>query len=84
MGVQVVLLAELVCDGDAGQVFAPFTLHRVDIEEDGQGGQKPQEDQQEDTDLQPLTVHVGTSKADEEKNILDTIAAQTSLLKCTV
>lgn len=38
--VQVILLAELVCDGDAGQVFAPVTLDRVDVEEDGKGGQK--------------------------------------------
>lgn len=69
MCVQVVLLTELVCDGDTGQVFAPVTLHRVDVEEDGQGGEKTQEDQQEDTDLDPLPVHVRTAKAEEgEKN----------------
>lgn len=63
MCVQVVLLAELVRDGDAGQVFAPVTLDRVDVEEDGKGGQKTQEDQQEDTDLDPFPVHVGTAEA---------------------
>lgn len=68
MCVQVVLLAELVCDGDAGQVFAPVTLHRVDVEEDGKGGEKTQEDQQEDTDLDPFPVHVRTAKAEEENN----------------
>lgn len=63
--VQVVLLAELVCDGDTGQVFAPVALHGVDVEEDGQGGEKAQKDQQEDTDLDPLPVHIGTPKAED-------------------
>lgn len=63
--VQVVLLAELVCDGDTGQVFAPVTLHGVDVEEDGQGGEEAQKDQQEDTDLDPLPVHIGTPKAED-------------------
>lgn len=58
VGVQVVLLAELVCDGDAGEILAPVALHRVDVEEDGQGGEEAQEDQQEDADLDPLPVHV--------------------------
>lgn len=65
MRVQVVLLAELVCDGDTGQVFAPVTLHGVDVEEDGQGGEKAQKDQQEDTNLDPLPVHIGTPKAED-------------------
>lgn len=43
MCIQVILLTEHLCDGDAGQVFAPVTLHRVDIEEDHQGGEKTQE-----------------------------------------
>lgn len=38
VSIEVVLLTELVCDGDAGQVFAPVTLDRVDIEEDSQTG----------------------------------------------
>lgn len=63
--VQVVLLAELVCDWDTGQVFAPVTLHGVDVEEDGQGGEEAQKDQQEDTDLDPLPVHIGTPKAED-------------------
>lgn len=67
VSVQVIFLAELVCDGDAGKVLAPVTLHRVDIEEDGQGGEQTQEDKQEDADLDPLPVHVRTPKTEEEK-----------------
>lgn len=66
MCVQVVLLAELVCDGDAGEVLAPVTLDRVDVEEDGQGGEQSQEDQQGDADLNPLPVHVRMPKAGEK------------------
>lgn len=68
--VQVVLLAELVCDGDAGEVLAPVTLHRVDVEEDGQGREQAEKDHQEDADLDPLPVHVRTAKAKEEKKAL--------------
>lgn len=64
MCVQVILLAECVCDGDAGQVLAPVALHRVDVEEDDQGGEKTQGHQQEDTDLQALQVHVGAAEAE--------------------
>lgn len=66
MCVQVVLLAEHVCDGDTGQVFAPVALHWVDVEQDDQSGQKTQEHQQEDTDLQPLPVHVGATEAEAQ------------------
>lgn len=68
MRVQVVLLAELVCDGDAGEVLAPVALHRVDVEENGQSGEQTEEDQQEDADLDSLSVHVGTTKTRGEKN----------------
>lgn len=64
MRVQVILLTEHVCDGDAGQVFAPVALHGVDVEEDDQGGDETQEHQQEDADLQPLPEHVGAAKAE--------------------
>lgn len=70
MCVQVVLLAELVRDGDAGEVLAPVALHGVDVEEDGEGGEETQEDQQEDADLDTLAVHVGLPKAGEEKHAL--------------
>lgn len=70
MCIQVILLAELVRDGDAGEVLTPVTLHRVDVEEDSQGGEQTQEDQQEDADLDPLPVHVRTPKAGEEKPAL--------------
>lgn len=67
MSVQVVLLAELVRDGDAGEVLAPVALHRVDVEEDGQCGEQAQEHQQEDADLDTLPVHVRTPEAEEQK-----------------
>lgn len=66
MRVQVVLLAELVRDGDAGEVLAPVALDGVDVEEDGQGGEKSQEDQQEDADLDPLAVHVRLAEAEQD------------------
>lgn len=62
--VQVILLAEHVCDGNAGQVLAPVALHRIDIEEDDQGREKSREDQEENTDLQALQVHVGAAEAE--------------------
>lgn len=68
MCIQVILLTELVCDGDAGEIFTPVTLDGVDIKENSQGGEETQEDQDEDTDLDPLPVHIRTSKAEEEKN----------------
>ncbi len=68
--VQVVLLTELVGDGDAGEVLAPVTLHRVDVEEDSQSGEQTQEDHQEEADLDPLPVHVRTPKAEEGKPAL--------------
>lgn len=67
VSVQVVLLTELVCDWDAGEVLTPLTLHRVDVEENSQGGEQTQEDQQEDTDLDPLTVHVSAPETEEEQ-----------------
>lgn len=67
VSVQVVLLTELVRDGDAGEVLAPVALHRVDVEEDGQGGEQAQEHHQEDADLDTLPVHVGTPEAGEQK-----------------
>ena len=62
--VQVIILAERVCDGNAGQVLTPVALHRVDIEEDEQGGEKTHKHQQEDKDLQALQVHVGAAEAE--------------------
>lgn len=64
MCIQVVFLTEGLCDGDAGQVFAPVALHGVHIEEDHQGGEKTQEHEQEHTDLQPLPVHIRASEAE--------------------
>lgn len=68
MCVQVIRLAEHVCDGDAGQVLAPFALDRVDVEEDQQGGEETHEHQQEDADLQALQVHVGAAEAEVRRH----------------
>lgn len=67
MCVQVVLLAELVCDRDAGEILAPVTLHGVDVEEDSQGGEQAQKHHQEHTDLDSLPVHIRGPKANEDK-----------------
>lgn len=42
--VQVILLTELVCDRDAGEILAPVTLDGVDVEENSQGGEETQKD----------------------------------------
>ena len=36
VGIEIVLVAELAGDGDAGEVLAPLTLDGVDVEENGQ------------------------------------------------
>lgn len=56
--VQVILLTELVRDGDASEVLAPVALHGINVEEDGQGGEQSYENQQEYADLDPLAIHV--------------------------
>ena len=71
VGVEVVLLTELVGDGDAGEELAPVALDGVDIEEDGEGGEQAHEDQQEGADLHPLAVGVRPAEAErgtEEKD----------------
>lgn len=64
VGVEVVLLTELVCEGDAGEQLTPVTLDGVHIEKHHEAGEQPQEHHQEDDDLQPLAVHVHASEAD--------------------
>jgi len=67
MCVQVVFRAELVCDRDACEVLTPVTFDRVDVEEYDQSGEQTQEDQQEDADLDPLSVHIRAPKAGNNK-----------------
>lgn len=74
MGVQVVLLAELDCDRDAGEILAPVTLHRVDVEENGQGREQTEEDEQEHADLNPLAVHIRMPETEKEE--------ETEVCKC--
>lgn len=62
--VQVILLTELVRDGDASEVLAPVALHGINVEEDGQGGEQSYENQQEYADLDPLAIHVRAPKTE--------------------
>lgn len=64
VGVEVVLLAELVCERDAGEQLAPLALDGVDVEEHHQSRKEPHEDQQEDDDLAALAVQVHAAEAD--------------------
>lgn len=64
LSVQLVLFTELVRERDAGEELAPFTAHRVEVEEDHQAGQQAQEDDLEDDDLAALAVQVELAKAD--------------------
>lgn len=65
--VQVVLLAEFVRDGNAGEVLAPVALDGIDVEEDGQSGEEADEDEQEDADLDSLSESVRVSKAGKKQ-----------------
>lgn len=62
MSVQIILLTELVSDGNAGEVLAPVTLYRVNVEENGKSDNQSKEDQQEDQDLEPLTERIRMPK----------------------
>lgn len=64
VGVEVILLAELVCERDAGEQLAPLALDGVDIEEHDQSRKKPHEHQQGDDDLTALAVQVHAAEAD--------------------
>ena len=62
VGVEVILFTELFCDGDTGEVLTPVTLDGKDVKQHGQRREQAQEHQQEDANLDPLSVHVQTSK----------------------
>lgn len=64
VSVEVVLLAEFVREGDAGEQLAPLAFDRVDVEEHHQAGEEPDEHQQEDDDLTALAVQVHAAEAD--------------------
>lgn len=64
LGVQLVLLTELVREGDAGEELTPLAAHGVDVEENHQAGQQAQEDHLEDEDLAALAVQVKLAEAD--------------------
>lgn len=64
VSVEVVLLAEFVREGDAGEQLAPLALDRVDVEEHHQAREEPDEHQQEDDDLTALAVQVHAAEAD--------------------
>lgn len=64
VGVEVILLAELVCERDAGEQLAPLALDGVDIEEHDESRKKPHKHQQEDDDLTALAIQVHAAEAD--------------------
>lgn len=64
VGVEVILLAELVCERDAGEQLAPLALDGVDVEEHDEAREEPHEHQQEDDDLAALATQVHAAEAD--------------------
>jgi len=61
---QVVLLAELAGEGQAGEVLHPAPVHGADVEPDHQRGEEPHEDQQGDDDHGSLAVLVYRAEGD--------------------
>lgn len=64
VSVQVVLLAEFVCKGDAREKFAPVALDGVDVKEHHETGEEADKHQQEDDDLTAFAVQVHAAEAD--------------------
>lgn len=64
VSVEVVLLAEFVREGDAGEQLAPFTLDWVDIEKHHKARKEPDKHQHEDDNLTAFAVEVHAAKAD--------------------
>ena len=64
VSVEVVLRAEFVREGDAGEQLAPFTLYGVDVEEHHEAGEEADKHQQEDEDLAAFAVQVRAAEAD--------------------
>lgn len=62
--IEVVLLAELVGDRNAGEQLAPLTLDGRHVEEHHESREQPHEHHQEDDDLEALAVHVQAAEAD--------------------
>lgn len=63
LSIQLVLLTELVSEGDAGEELTPLAADRVEVEEDHQASQQAQEDQLKDDDLAALAVQVELAEA---------------------
>lgn len=57
--VDVVLLAELAGEGQTGEALQPVQVNGINIKPDDEGGKEPEEDQQGQSDQNPLAVHVG-------------------------
>lgn len=64
MGIQVILLTELVCQGNAGEQLAPLTLDGMDIKEHHKTREDAQEEREWYEDLAALAVHVHAAEAD--------------------
>lgn len=63
LSIQLVLLTELVSEGDAGEELTPLAADRVEVEEDHQASQQAQENQLKDDDLAALAVQVELAEA---------------------
>lgn len=64
VSVQVILLTEFVCEGDAREQLAPVALDGVDVEEHHKAGEEADKHQQEDDDLAAFAVQVHAAEAD--------------------
>lgn len=64
MGIQVILLTKLVCQGNAGEQLAPLTLDWMDIKEHHKTRKDAQEECEWYEDLAALAVHVHAAEAD--------------------
>lgn len=64
MGIQVILLTKLVCQGNAGEQLAPFALDGTDVKEHHETGEDAQEERERDEDLAALAVHVHAAETD--------------------
>lgn len=64
LSIQLILFAELVSEGKAGEELAPLAANGVKVKQHHQSGEEPHEDRLENDDLTPLSVQVKFAKAD--------------------
>lgn len=64
VSIEVVLLTELVCEGDTRKQFTPLALDWVDVKEHHQARKEADKHQQEDDDLAAFAIQVHAAEAD--------------------